>query len=138
MMPLLDERVRDDLLTAARAARRHAYAPYSNFGVGAALLTAEGQIFTGVNVENASFGLTVCAERNAIGQMAGAGQRRITAVAVASPNGVTPCGACRQVLREFAPDDIPIWLISESPPSIRQTSLYQLLPDAFDQSQLEG
>jgi cytidine deaminase len=136
-MLVLDETLIAELISAARAVRGHAYAPYSNFGVGAALLSADGHIFTGVNVENASYGLTVCAERNAIGQLAGAGQRVVTAVAVASPNGVTPCGACRQVLREFAPTDIPIWLISESPPNIRQTTLFNLLPDAFEQSQLE-
>lgn len=126
-----------NLIAAARAIRPRAYAPYSNFWVGAAVLAANGQIYTGVNIENASYGLTVCAERNAIGQMVGAGQQQITAVAVATSNGVTPCGACRQVLREFASADIPVWLISEAPYTVRQTSLHQLLPDSFDQTQLK-
>lgn len=130
-VPLLDE-----LIEAARAVRANAYAPYSNFQVGAAVLGANGQIYTGVNIENASFGLTVCAERNAIGKMVGDGETKATAVVVATSNGVTPCGACRQVLLEFG-DDIPIWIIAEDEQTIRFTTLYTLLPDHFDQSQLE-
>lgn len=129
---------REALIQAARAIRAQAYAPYSNFAVGAAVLAADGQIYTGVNVENASYGLTICAERNAIALMASHGQRQIVAAAVATSNGVTPCGACRQVLREFTTAaDYPIWLIAETPFQIRLTSLHQLLPDSFDASQLE-
>lgn len=129
-VPLLDE-----LIEAARAVRTKAYAPYSHFQVGAAILGANGQIYTGVNVENASFGLTVCAERNAIGAMVADGETKTTAVVVATSNGVTPCGACRQVLLEFG-DDVPIWLITEDDQTIRFTTLHALLPDHFDQSQL--
>jgi cytidine deaminase len=124
--------VREQLLAAACEARRHAYAPYSRFTVGAAILADDGQIYRGVNIENASYGLTVCAERNAIGAMVGDGARRIRAVAVCTENGVTPCGACRQVLSEFAPDDndVAVWLIDRSG-NVRETTLAVLLPDDF-------
>jgi cytidine deaminase len=120
---------RDALLAAAGEVRQRAYAPYSNFRVGAAVLTDDGRIFTGVNVENASYGLTVCAERTAVGTAVSAGVQHIVAAAVSSDNGVAPCGACRQVLREFA-DDIPIWLV-DAEGAVHQTSLYRLLPDHF-------
>ena len=92
------------LLQAARAARAQAYAPYSRFLVGAAVLDENGRVFAGCNVENASFGLTICAERNAIFQAVAAGVRNIVAVAVYTPTPAvtTPCGACRQVMAEFA------------------------------------
>ena len=91
------------LITAAQAARRNAYAPYSHFTVGAALLAQDGTIYTGCNVENASYGLSICAERNAVFHAVASGTRDFLAVAVATENGVTPCGACRQVLAEFNP-----------------------------------
>jgi cytidine deaminase len=91
------------LAAAARAASAHAYCPYSRFAVGAAVRTAEGRVFSGCNVENASFGLSICAERNAIFQAVAAGARDIVAVAVYTPTAepVTPCGACRQVIAQF-------------------------------------
>lgn len=90
------------LLDAARAAARHAYAPYSNHPVGAVVLTSTGQIFSGCNVENAAFGETICAERGAVMAMVAAGFREIDTVAVAGPDGPCwPCGSCRQVLSEF-------------------------------------
>jgi cytidine deaminase len=124
--------VRDQLVAAACEARRRAYAPYSRFTVGAALLADDGQIYTGVNVENASYGLTVCAERNAVGAMAGAGGRRVLALAVCTENSVTPCGACRQVLSEFVDheSDLPVWLV-DGRGEMRETSLAALLPDSF-------
>ena len=124
--------IRETLIAAACAAQPSAYAPYSHFTVGAALLADDGRIYTGVNVENASYGLTVCAERNAIGAMALAGGRRVLAVAVCTANGVTPCGACRQVLSEFAPDggDAPVWII-DGAGDVRETSIRTLLPDYF-------
>lgn len=125
------------LIEAAKTIQKQSYSPYSKFPVGAAVLTENGEIVTGVNVENASYGLTVCAERNAIGTMIGSGQRRITAVAVSSRNGVTPCGACRQVLIEFAHDDIPVWLIRTDTDEVTQTSLWQLIPNSFNQTLLE-
>lgn len=95
-----------ELLECAGAARLRAYAPYSKFAVGAALLSKSGGVFTGCNVENISFGLTCCAERNAVFAAVAAGEREFAAIAVVadSKTPVTPCGACRQVLAEFAPD----------------------------------
>mgnify|MGYP001401676267 CR=1 FL=1 len=132
MNPLITEDIRNQLIDAACAARPRAYAPYSHFTVGAALLADDGRVYTGVNVENASYGLTVCAERNAIGAMALAGGRRVLALAVCTENGVTPCGACRQVLSEFAPEegDVPVWIV-DGPGAVRQTTLAALLPESF-------
>lgn len=128
----LSDEVRDRLIAAACEVRDRAYAPYSRFAVGAALLDDDGRLFTGVNIENASFGLTVCAERNAIGAMVTAGGRRVRAVAVCTANGVTPCGACRQVLSEFAPDegDVVLWIV-DGRGNTRRTTLAALLPDDF-------
>lgn len=125
----------ETLIQMAREIRAQAYAPYSHFQVGAAVLTPSGRVFTGVNVENASYGLTICAERNAIGQMVAAGEQKIVAVAVATSNGVTPCGACRQVLREFG-DEVEIWILAEETGRVWHTTLAQLLPQAFEQTQL--
>jgi cytidine deaminase len=120
-----------NLIDAALKARAHAHAPYSNFLVGAALLTASGRIISGCNVENASYGLTICAERVAVGTAIAAGENKFLAVAIASTGGVTPCGACRQVLSEFSPD-LPILLVnSDSPRSAQHTDLAQLLPGQF-------
>ena len=93
------------LIDLAKASRRHAYAPYSHFAVGAALLTKSGRVFCGCNVENLSFGLTICAERNAVSAAIAAGEREFVAIAVVADTKepVTPCGACRQVLAEFSP-----------------------------------
>src|SRR4030065_2314430 len=103
---MLDETVQQQLLDQARRARETAYAPYSNFKVGAAVLTATGDIFSGCNIENASLGATICAERVAIFTAVAAGCRDLTALAVIAdtPNPVAPCGLCRQVLAEFSPD----------------------------------
>ena len=130
--PQITSDIRDKLIAAACAARPRAYAPYSRFTVGAALLADDGQLYTGVNVENASYGLTVCAERNAIGAMALAGGRRVLALAVCTANGVTPCGACRQVLNEFAPEEgeVPVWIV-DGAGGVRQTTLAALLPESF-------
>ncbi len=102
-MTAIDE---EKLRAAALKAREQAYAPYSSFRVGAAVLSSSGRIFTGQNVENASYGLAVCAERCAIFAMVGAGERSVAAVAIATdaPGPTAPCGACRQVIREFGPD----------------------------------
>lgn len=99
-----------ELLQLAEAARRHAHAPYSRYSVGAALLCRSGRVFTGCNVENASFGLSICAERTAVFKAVSEGELDYVAVAVATPDaGATPCGACRQVLHEFAPDLWVYW-----------------------------
>jgi len=117
------------LIQAALAARAKAYAPYSHYAVGAALLMEDGSIITGVNVENASYGLTICAERTAVGKAITEGYRKILAVAVATDNAGSPCGACRQVLAEFA-GDVPVYLVN-SDGNGRDTTLYTLLPDHF-------
>jgi cytidine deaminase len=122
---------RQTLIRRALETRQHAYAPYSGFAVGAALLAADGVIYAGANVENASYGMTICAERAAVAAAVAAGQRLFVALAVASPGGETPYGACRQVLAEFC-EDLPITLVDiDRGENIRETSLRELLPDRF-------
>jgi cytidine deaminase len=126
--PVTDKQ-RSKLLEAACEIRDEAYAPYSRYPVGAAVLAEDGRIFTGVNVENAVYGLGICAEVSAIVTAASNGVRRILAVAVCTSNIGSPCGACRQVISEFA-DDIPVWL-SDGKGTVRETSMHLLLPDQF-------
>ncbi len=114
-------------------AQQRAHAPYSHYHVGAALQTANGAIFAGCNVENASYGLSICAERSAVVQMVAAGELEPIAIVVVTggPVAGTPCGACRQTLAEFA-RDLPIrLLVPGQPTATRTTSLAALLPDAF-------
>jgi len=120
------------LLAAARAVRKHAHAPYSRFLVGAAVLDERGRIHAGCNVENASYGLTVCAERNALAVAVAAGARRITAVCVVTSAvpAASPCGACRQVLAELAPDEAPV-LLAGTRGAATSLTLGELLPRAF-------
>jgi cytidine deaminase len=129
----MEPSVKIELLTRARAAAEKAYAPYSQFPVGAAVLTADGAIYAGCNVENASYGLTTCAERTAVGAAVSDGQREIVAVAVAAPRqpGTTPCGACRQVLNEFRPADGEMAIILDDTESGLVVSLDDLLPQSF-------
>ena len=121
----------DALIQAASQARERAYAPYSNFPVGAALLTASGQVFCGCNVENASYALCICAERVALGSALAAGQRDLVALAVIadSPGPVSPCGACRQVMIELAPDLQVVLANLQGDTQI--TTARNLLPGAF-------
>jgi cytidine deaminase len=123
---------RTALVRAARAVRQRAHAPYSRFSVGAAALDDRGRVHVGCNVENASYGLTVCAERNAIAAAVAAGARRIRAVAVASAGRppASPCGACRQVIAELGTPDTEILLAGPSG-AAEQTTLGALLPRAF-------
>jgi len=119
------------LLAAARTARRQAYAPYSKFQVGAALLTANGKIVTGCNVENASYGLTICAERVAITKAISEGHRKFQALAIAAPSPLpTPCGACRQVLAEFG-DLVVVCADSRRRATAQFYRLEELLPAGF-------
>jgi len=127
MEPIIDAKA---LLKEALAARELAYAPYSKYQVGAALLGANGKVYTGCNVENASYGLTNCAERTAVFKAVSDGQREFVALALCLSGGGSPCGACRQVLNEFAPK-LPIYIGDESGELRCETSLDQLLPDAF-------
>lgn len=127
----------NDLQRAARDASLNAWSPYSGFSVGAALLSDNGHIFSGCNVENSSYGLTICAERNAIGQAITAGCRKFQAVVIFTPTDqpTTPCGACRQVIYEFAPD-LEVICICNGPDSIR-TSIQKLLPHGFGSHSLD-
>jgi cytidine deaminase len=122
-----------DLVAAASAVRKAAYAPYSNYQVGAALLSVGGRIFCGCNVENASYGLTTCAERNAVAALIASGEREIAALAIVTPGpeAGAPCGVCRQTLAEFA-RDLPIALAVEGDTQPRETTtLAALFPHPF-------
>lgn len=124
----------DELVRRATIVRDNAHAPYSSYKVGAAIATKSGRIFVGCNVENASLGATICAERGAIMQMVAAGEREPVAVAVVTSDGGSPCGMCRQVLSEFA-RDLPIVMTAVDDPdgeSGRVVSLAGLLPLAFE------
>jgi cytidine deaminase len=121
------------LLAAARAVRRNAHAPYSRFLVGAAVADERGRIHVGCNVENASYGLTVCAERNAVAAAVAAGARELTMAAVVSGSRppASPCGACRQVLAELAGADAPVLIAGPAGAVITTTTVGALLPLAF-------
>jgi cytidine deaminase len=130
-----------ELVAAARAARDRAYAPYSGFRVGAALLTSQGDVITAANVENASYGLAICAERSAVVAAVAAGSRSFRAIAVAGngPDPVTPCGACRQVLREFPRGrELEVLCAGESGDALLTTTLGELLPESFGPEDLTG
>ena len=128
--------MRSKLIEAATNARKNAYAIYSNFHVGAAVETSSGKIFQGCNVENASYGLTICAERTALVSAIAAGENTFTHLVVATENGVSPCGACRQVIWELC-GDIPITLVDETG-DCQETSASKLLPHAFGQQDLDS
>ncbi|MCM2266976.1 MAG: cytidine deaminase [Elusimicrobiales bacterium] len=129
---------RRKLIDAAKAAQKNAYCPYSRYPVGAAVLTDNGRIYTGCNVENASFGLAICAERVAIFKAVSHGEKRIKALCVAAKSA-KPCGACRQVIVEFAPKDAEIiyvdWQPLEKKEKITRTTAGRLLPHAFNPSE---
>ena len=131
---MADQKWIDELIEQALAARRRAYAPYSQFAVGAALRTRSGKVITGCNVENASYGLSVCAERVAVWKAVAEGEREFEALAVATSNGSSPCGACRQVMAEFAPQ-MPV-IIADLEGGRQLTSVAELLPAAFLPQQL--
>jgi len=129
----------DALIAAARAVRQHAHAPYSRFAVGAAVLDEQGRIHAGCNVENAAYPQGWCAEASAIAVMVAAGGRRIHAVVVCAEAdaAVSPCGGCRQKLREFAADDCPVWLADTQ--ALRASfTLGQLLPCSFGPEHLRA
>jgi cytidine deaminase len=120
----------DTLVAAARAVQGRAYAPYSRFRVGAAVEAEDGRVFSGCNVENASYGLTICAERAAVVQAVAAGVTRLRRVVIVTDTEppAAPCGACRQVLWEFGPDLV---VDAVGPQSRKQWRIWELLPDAF-------
>ena len=123
-----------ELIDLARKARKRAYAPYSHYRVGAALLGKSGTVYTGCNVENASYSHTVCAERTAVLKAVSEGETEFEAIAVVTRNGGSPCGACRQVLSEFSPE--LIIFIADTDGEYRTTTLKQLLPDSFTPAHL--
>lgn len=130
----------DDLVTLmqqAESARERAYAPYSKYEVGAALLCEDGTVYSGVNVENASFGLTICAERTAVVSAVAAGKQRFRAIAIAgdAKGDTAPCGACRQFLNEFNPG---MAVVYSTPQGTQATTLDRLLPAAFGPQTLRG
>ena len=128
----------EEIVEAAIAARQFAYAPYSQFAVGAALLDEQGALHTGCNVENGSFGLTVCAERVAVQNAVSLGQRKFSILAIATQGGHAPCGACRQVISEFVPD-LRILLIDVAQAAeFVETTLSHLLPNRFDFAGVRG
>lgn len=132
---MLESEAVEKLVAAARIARERAVAPYSNFSVGAAVMCADGRIFEGCNIENAAYGLTMCAERVALFSAVAAGCREIHAIAIAGPDEqpLSPCGACRQVMLELAPD-AEVIMAGES--TRRTRSVGDLLPEAFGEPDL--
>lgn len=126
-----------ELMKIARKARQNAYAPYSHFAVGAALLAESGRVYTGCNIENASYGLTCCAERNAIFAAVGAGERRFKMLAVAADSSepVAPCGACRQVIAEFG---IPLVVMGNLKEAAKTMTAEELLPYGFGQESMNN
>ena len=130
------ESIEQALLEAAKLAREEAYAPYSKYKVGAALLDSTGRVWTGANVENASYGATLCAERVALGKMVSAGAREVAMVAVVTQDGGTPCGICRQSLLEFAPNPAEVRvLVGDGSRQIGEFVLADLMPNGFKPAQ---
>ena len=132
----LSREERERLVVAAMEVRRRAYAPYSRFRVGAAILGQDGSMHVGCNVENASYGLTLCAERAAVASAIARGSHQWRAIAIASRGGVTPCGACRQALREFA-SDLLVICVDATNGSHKEYRLADLLPHAFGGGSLD-
>ncbi len=130
MTNLLKDELRDQLIESAMHVRRWAYAPYSNYAVGAALLTESGKIYDGVNIENAAYPTGICAERVAVFKAVSEGERRFTAIAVVTTNGGTPCGSCRQVLAEFGIDTI-VLIADGNGKVVKECTVADLLPGAF-------
>jgi cytidine deaminase len=126
----LTKEEKQSLIDLANEARRRAYVPYSNYPVGAALRTKTGRLFTGVNVENAAYPTTICAERVAIFKAVSEGEREFEVIAVVTDNGGSPCGSCRQVLAEFGLDTI-VLIADGQGRLIKQTTVKELLPEAF-------
>lgn len=126
----LNDEMRQRLVEIARQARRWAYTPYSNYPVGAALLTVPGKIYDGVNIENAAYPTTICAERVAIFKAASEGEREFAAIAVVTDNGGFPCGSCRQVMAEFGLDTLVV-VADKDGQVIAQMTVAELLPGAF-------
>jgi cytidine deaminase len=130
MKNILTDDLQKELIRTAIEARAYAYAPYSNYPVGAALLTSTGKIFTGVNVENAAYPTTMCAERVAVFKAVSEGEHKFVAIAVVTSNGGSPCGSCRQVLAEFGLET-RVLMANAQGQLVQQATLGDLLPGAF-------
>jgi cytidine deaminase len=133
----MDQEIKEKMFKKAKEAQKNAYVPYSEFPLGAAVLTEDGSIYTGVNIENASFSLTNCAERSAIFTAVSKGKRKIKALLLVSSTKkpVPPCGACRQVIQEFADGEIEIIMMTEEGKELTMTST-ELLPGAFSKNDM--
>lgn len=125
------------LITLALQAYTGAYAPYSQYAVGAAVLTAEGEIYTGCNIENAAYPSSMCAERVAIFKAVSEGHRKLHAIAVVTHNGGSPCGGCRQVMREFGDKDMPVLIADTDGNLLAELTLDEILPHSFGPEDLE-
>jgi cytidine deaminase len=133
---MLTNELRKELITNASEARKRAYTPYSHYPVGAAVLTAGGMIYTGVNVENAAYPVTICAERVAVFKAISEGENKFEAIAVVTDNGGSPCGSCRQVLAEFGLDTLVLIADGEGQ-LIDEVCVGDLLPGAFGPADLK-
>ena len=133
----LTKQEKKSLIDLANAARIHAYIPYSNYPVGAALRTPTGKIYTGVNVENAAYPQTMCAERVAIFKAVSEGEKEFEAISVVTNNGGSPCGGCRQVMAEFGLETIVLMADGEGN-LVKETTVKELLPEAFTPEKLKA
>lgn len=135
-MTNIDKETKEKLINGALEARKKSYSPYSKYPVGAAVIAGSGKMYTGCNIENSSFGLTNCAERTAIFKAVSEGEKSILAIAIAAKSSA-PCGACRQVLSEFAAAEIPVLLVNiddkKGTKDIQELTLGELLPFSFNQ-----
>lgn len=135
----MNEEQKARIIDAAQKARANAYAPYSQYHVGAAALTQDGEVFDGCNVENASYGLCVCAERNAVGKMVSAGKQKLVAMAVVTKEGRGPCGMCLQTMWEFAVDhDQMLVIFVNENGAATEHALSELMPLGFSAKELRG
>jgi len=134
---MLNKAQQDELVEAAKKAQGSAYAPYSNYHVGSALLTSSGKVYLGANVENAAYPDSICAERVAVFKAVTEGERSFQAIAVVTRDGGTPCGSCRQVLAEFAPD-AQVVIANEKGEVTREATVSELLPGAFGPGNLKA
>lgn len=135
-MPVLTHEQQTQLMAAAKASIRHAYMPYSNYSVGAAVLTSDDQIFSGINIENAAYPAGTCAERVALGNAISQGHTQFKAIAVFSPKGeISPCGICRQFISEFGPY---IQILFQWQGELQQVAIKELLPFSFSKTQLNA
>lgn len=135
---MLTKAQKKTLIEKAVAILPNSYAPYSKYPVGAAVLSSNGKVYQGVNIENAAYPSSICAERSAIFNAVSDGERHLIGIAVATRNAGSPCGACRQVMREFGGKDLPVLIVNEQGELVEETSLLELLPRSFGPEDLES